>query len=135
MVHVSNFNDVIREFASSIVSSILYLNDEEDESAVREIAPKIAAAIIAQGNSTLDFAGLNDSWHKAGNRIPDELRPYHAMGDWSPLFNGEIDLGGGYSIRELNSQEQLREESRTLDHCVGYGSYAQSCLRGSTHVL
>ncbi len=123
------------EFNTTVVKPILYKYCSANDQQVEVIAPRITALIVMEGKSTLDFSGLNDSWHKAGNRIPDHLRPYLLLDSWKPLFKGEIDLGEGFTIRDLHTPQELAEESKSLLHCVGYGSYGQSCAVGTTHIL
>jgi hypothetical protein len=134
---IDTFIDVIQEVNNSLVTPIVLMHGYDQCLLKGEIDTHgIAGRLLAQGKSSLDFAGINQSWHRAGNGLPATCRPLHARFDsWSPLFEGEVQLGHNFSIMALSSKRQLQEEGAALDHCVGVSSYPQSCFMGSCQIL
>jgi hypothetical protein len=134
---IDTFVDVVREVEKCIVLPIVLMNVSGFEERRHLINTRaIAGKLVAQGKSSLDFAGINESWHKAGNALPAEFRPlYISPHHWTPLFQGEVQLGSDFSIVALSTQAQLEEEGEVLDHCVGRNSYGQSCALGSCQIL
>jgi hypothetical protein len=81
---------------------------------------------------------LVDAWHRELAR--DERKP--PVGDWAPSGIGGFLLDEGdsergerprrWSIRELLTSAQLREEGKAMSHCVA--TYAASCARGHVSI-
>jgi hypothetical protein len=148
---LSDLRDAVNEVAEACVLPLLlqerfegraeyrkYWMSQGDLTKLRRRSERIASRLVCSDKSTLDTGILNKRWHKPGNRLPDELRPYKLEGSWDRLFEGVVELGNGYSLVSLGTPSELRDEGSEvdgLDHCVGRGSYSTECLRGSTHIL
>lgn len=65
--------------------------------------------------------------------MPDDIRPYSIVSEWSPLFEEAVDLGENYSIVCLRNAVQLKDEGSALSHCVG--GYSSACQSGKTQIL
>jgi hypothetical protein len=132
---LGNFHDVVRRVAMEVIlpawkeSSSLWLPDEMDT------LDAIALERLVAGRDLRQLIKLNKLMHTPASVPPAELRPYLAEITWPALFTEEIDLGDGYSIRALSSQEELVAEGFELDHCVGQGGYTALCASGQTQVV
>lgn len=107
-----------------------------------------AIAVALQAGSTSPVGALsvqsNSTWKGLQERIrrkEDErlalaqaLKAAQQGADtrWRAVF-GSCEMQGVH-IRELTSNEELREEGLVLDHCVGNGQYLAGCLTGQ-HVI
>ena len=85
--------------------------------AARRWMSRIPALIAAEGGG----AGSEDQ--------PD----WESDPNW-PRLAEEFQTSNGLSVRNLNSEEELLEESRRLSHCVGR-LYARKARRGECHIF
>lgn len=139
---IAEFQDVVKEVAETLVLPLLFKNYyararfgnaiQNFDQAVND-SRFVAARLLCDGKSSQDLFVLNAKWHRAGNRCPDKLRPYLLIGEWTPLFEGAVDLHLGYSIVCMHTPAQLKAEGSALSHCVG--SYASYCRNGKHHIL
>lgn len=133
---ISTFEDVIKEVAETLVLPVLIDKDPYQRrtlAASQVMAIELATRLICEEKSTLDILVLNAKWHRAGNRCPDDLRPYLLIGDWAPLFDRPVEVSETYTVECLNTPNALRDEGSALSHCVG--GYSQSCRNGDTQIL
>jgi hypothetical protein len=117
---------------------------------------------VFRGFDALDFWALSAVWHREsaarGVRLRDALRTHTshrqtlrlrwaAMLPWSRLLTGRVprvmlpagvrlSLSGlrrSFTLRWLTTDDALRLEGTSLEHCVG--GYGQSCAMRQRHVL
>ena len=81
------------------------------------------------------YLEISDRWHQQlrlrGNT--ETLDPAIERLTWSSALQ-EFNHNG-YTVIPLNSQRALAHESERMDHCVGYGSYAQRCAQNTSRIF
>jgi hypothetical protein len=146
----SGIADMVAEYTDSVLLPQLLLDSgvakhrkilaAMDDTELKRWSAKLLPIAVSQlldGHRLDEIVQLGASWHRPGNAIPDHLRPLRG-GKWQALMD-EItcpsELGEDLSIRALSSQDELKKESDTLDHCVGRADYGSKCQEGAIHIL
>jgi hypothetical protein len=133
---LSEFSDVVKRVAQELVlPSWREVVSFADVSELETKAQAIATEALIAKRDLRELIALSKKMHDASSKLPPELRPYFSARSWPALLTEEVDLGGGYTIVALGSEEELVSEGESLDHCVGDGGYAVECLRGTTQIL
>lgn len=64
---------------------------------------------------------LSERYHRNIARYEDMLNVVSTKASWKPLI-GKLELMNGYTARELTSEEELKSQGLSQNHCVGgYG--------------
>ena len=83
-----------------------------------------------------ELLDLSDRYHKNITRYEDRLDTIFINRTWSG-FVETLDLGNGYTARELTSSKQLKIHGRKEDHCVGgyVSRVLDGCSQGATLIF
>lgn len=131
-----HFNGAVKRVATELVLPHLVRRVQEGSTeAVHHLARTEATKSLAAGRDLRKLIGLNRLMHTAHSVLPAHSRPYVSSHTWPRLFTEEIDLGEGYTICALGSQDELAAEGEALEHCLGTGGYATLCASGKSQVL
>lgn len=83
---------------------------------------------------------VSDHWHLAANQAKMLKEKDFSGATWLPLFGQkEIDVPPqivgqeGWKLVSLTSAQELKQEGKDLDHCVG--GYTGRCMDGQSHIV
>lgn len=74
-----------------------------------------------------DLFALSERYHRNIQRFEDRIEKLEDGNQWTP-YVGTVDLGEGFTARELSSTEALKTQGRNENHCVG--GYATKVMKG-----
>ena len=100
--------------------------EDEDKSSIHSLARNE----ILSSFSASELLDLSERYHRNIMRYEDRLNIISVNYDWPGMF-GTLDLGNGYTARELTSAKQLKIQGLAENHCVG--GYALRVLEGDMH--
>jgi hypothetical protein len=141
--HLERWNPMIQKLADPVFEAL-------EEPAARELLGYIAHILRDQPKtqlSALSLARLLDNSRLFYRRIRDRqelreqrLRERRLQAElekgraWRPhaFIRPFVDESGMYEIVELNTEEDLKDEGRDMNHCVA--SYAASCVAGTSSI-
>ena len=139
---ISNVKDLVEEFTQTVTIPLAFksgaliewdLHVNKTQELMSRYRLQSALALFAD----LDIAEvmqLSLLWHTPGKNMPSALRPYLSFErSWYPLTATQTI--NEFDFIPLTSTRDLTNESAALNHCVGYGSYNEPCLRGNTHII
>lgn len=135
--HSRSLLDAVCDFQTRIITPLLEL--ERRRFALTgflqpQFRRKVALEVLRAGGLK-GLARFQERWHRDLPTIEaaDAAGRRHSQNDsWRPLI-GEMDLGEGWTARELSSQRALKAEGQELHHCVG--GYASTVKSGRSLIF
>ncbi len=147
-----SIGDVISDYTKSIlvpklVQSI-YGSDSIPENVNGQFRLEENMEMLRQKTSEYLLHGLNveqiekfsEHWHQPLQQIKSNKSKDYSGIEWQPLLGTkEIDipeesgLPSGWKIIARTNHQELTEEGKQLNHCVG--GYSGSCITGNSHIL
>lgn len=82
-------------------------------------------------NEILKFSQI---WHRPDKQLPLDAKPLRSIAHWYPLIP-RVDLGDGFTIEALTTNDELVLEGSILHHCLRNGGYGAACMQGGAHIL
>lgn len=108
----------------------LFFRNRAEIEAEHDVVRRTYPLVLPRTRSWESLVAASDRWHAdvAKDLDDDDAR------EWPALLTQPIETNG-VVVRELNTAALLRQETRELDHCVGRGGYASSCMQGRTRIV
>lgn len=147
--HSSGIHDALVDYSTPLLIRLIqeistrdpnFVFDETSFSDVSRAALKKTRQILLEGLSNKEIIALSNYWHSPTRQnISQKLRDY---GDhrWPALF-GEKEIPippniagqDGWKLITRTSPQELKDEGKNLEHCVG--SYSKNCVSGHSHIV
>lgn len=132
--------DAIDDFIKTVFIPYYMQNHIADDLTAESLYQQKRLQMIEEflrGVSVHQIAMLSKRWHEPG-RLAQLNKAKSLLEDrWEPLFSTPLDyrakIGQVIQVVPLTSSEELKEEGKRLEHCLG--GYANDCIRNNTHIL
>lgn len=97
---------------------------------------------LFEGLTSEQVIEFSKHWHEPLQQVKSNQSKDFGKKEWSPLFGEnakEIDVSQlsdnmvGWKLITRTKPDELKEEGKNLDHCVG--GYSGKCLTGNSHIV